>query len=164
MFYNIGLISFLIFFWIINSSIFNLFFFIIGGISVVLTYNIYYFLIQITEHEFNIDLHVYKKLSNILLFLKSIFYLFCDVIFYSIKLIMMIILNKKVESSILKINFKDIKCNFQLMIATHAITMTPGSISIFQDDRIIYVHCFDKYHVKDIKRLDNDCDEFNYLN
>lgn len=158
MFYNISLILFLIFFWITNSSIFNLFFFIVAIISITCTYFIYYFVTHIVERELDVDLHVYRKLPSTFIIVKSMFYFFYSIVFYSIKLLCMIIVNKKVESSIVKINLQDIKCNFQLMIATHSITMTPGSISIFQDKSIIFVHCFDRYHLDDIKKANSKCD------
>jgi multisubunit Na+/H+ antiporter MnhE subunit len=152
---NLFLALLLVLFWASSSGIFSIFLLSCGAVSIVITYFLYFFLIKITEDEFNIDLHVYDKISNIFILSKNIFNLIGDIAFCSIRLMLKIIFNKKSDSSVLKLNFECVDCNARLTMIAHHITMTPGSISILQDEKNIYVHCIDVETSEEMKELYN---------
>jgi multisubunit Na+/H+ antiporter MnhE subunit len=152
-FYLIFLSSF---FWFINSTIENVFFISFGVVSVAIVSVVYFFLVKQVKKEFHDDVHVFKMIPNIFIVIKSILNLIGEIFISTLDLSWKIISNKKLDSCIISMSHKNVESDFKLMLLSHSITMTPGSITIHQTNRRFYIHLIDKSLLKDFEEISND--------
>ena len=150
--HNISLILTLIIFWFISSGIFDTFLLSCGSVSIICTFLFYKFFLAISEKSTGDDLDVYKKIPNLFIVIKNFLISVIKVSVSSISLTVNIILKKEIRQSIVMLETSKVKSNFYLMIKANSITMTPGSISVAQKDKRIYVHCSSEEIAKEITR------------
>lgn len=147
------LFIFLSLFWIINSGIFHLSLLIIGLVGAIATIAIYQWIIRITIKNFlDIDLDIFAKKLKFIGSIKYIFFILVEITKASIAVAKNIIFNREPFSKITSLTLE--KNNSDLLITTiaHSITVTPGSISIFQSDaNHILVHCLTQENYEEIQ-------------
>ena len=130
---NIPIFFLLSIFWIINSAIFHGFLLFLGGCSVVATVLIYRFMIKITKNSSDENFDFFEKLPKsprMIVFLSTTIVEICK---SSLSFIKNILLDKEIDSSIIECNIESTDKNPIMMFIAHSITVTPGSIAIFED-------------------------------
>ena len=150
---NILIFFLLSIFWLINSAIFHGFLLFLGLCSVVATFFIYRFMIKITKNSSDESFNFFEKLPKsprMIVFLSTTIVEICK---SSLSFMKNILLNKEIDSSIIECNIENADRNPIMMFIAHSITVTPGSIAIFEDARCnLKVHCLYKEIRDDVEK------------
>lgn len=121
-------------------------------------------MIKITKESFNENFDIFEKSPK---FLKIVVFLFksaYEICKSSLLFMRNILINKKVESDFVEINMKNMSDNPILMLIAHSITVTPGSISVFQkSNNEIVVHCLYQDIKDDIQKMNHFFDFVNFM-
>jgi multicomponent Na+:H+ antiporter subunit E len=91
-------------------------------------------------------------MPNIFTILSFCFKILIDICKSSFSLIKNIICEKTINTQIIELDMNHAKHDFHIMILAHSITMTPGSITIFQNEKKIIVHCLYKETATEISK------------
>ena len=142
---NILIFFLLSIFWLINSAIFHEFLLFLGGFSVFTTFLIYRFMIKITKNSSDESFDFFEKLPKsprMIVFLSTTIFEICK---SSLSFMKNILLNKKIDLSVIECNIQNADKDSIMMFIAHSITVTPGSIAIFEDaSGNLKVHCLYK--------------------
>ncbi len=118
-------------------------------------------MIKITQENFEENFNFFDKLPKsprVFIFIANTIFAICK---SSILFMKNILINKKIDPSFVELNIKNLKKDDPiLMFVAHSITVTPGSIAVFEDkNNKLIVHCL--YHeIKDEIEKTNNYEDF----